>query len=203
MAGDASLLKDFSSISEGLGQRWMARSHVNEVGFNEGRLSESWPKYADTSEPSPPPALQGQGPIREGVGEGSCRSLGARQGGNWQGAPHPHSPLSQSRVGSDSRGADGNPWPPGLAPAICQGRCGRSRVFLQRGPRGAALPAGRVTCPCREDSGKADHIGNYRSRRWRDLKASLTSSSCQGRRRVPERRGMTSRGEEFCSDSSL
>lgn len=186
----------------------MARSCVKEVEFNEGQLLESWPVYAGTSEPSPPPALQGQGPYRKerekaaagaGLSEGS-RSLGARQGGNWQGTPHPHSPLSRSGAGSDSRGADRYPWPPGLAPARCHSRCGRSRVFLQRGPRGAA---GRVTCPCREDSGKADHIGNYRSRRWRDLKASLTSSSCQGRRRAPERRGVTSCREEFDSDSAL
>lgn len=62
--------------------------------------------------PSLPPALQGQGPIREGVGEDGCRSLGARQGGNWQGAPHPHSPLSLSRgVGSDSRGQTETPGP--------------------------------------------------------------------------------------------
>lgn len=45
-------------------------------------------------------------------------------------------------------------------------------MFLRKEPWGAALPAGRVTCPCREDSGKADHIGNYRSRRWRDLSLS-------------------------------
>lgn len=33
--GDASHLKDCSGISEGPGRRWMARSCVNELEFNE------------------------------------------------------------------------------------------------------------------------------------------------------------------------
>lgn len=77
-------------------------------------------------------------------------------------------PAWSAQMRSWGRGVD-----PGVSPAGCM-----VNIVLTR----------PVTCPCLKDSGKADHIDNYRSWRWQDLTASLTSSSCQGRRRSPGRR---------------
>lgn len=79
-----------------------------------------------------------------------------------------------------------SPQRTGSARARHRGQCGQSGCFSRSGP-GAALPARHVTRPGHEDSGTTDRIRNSRSRRWQDLIASLTSSSCQGRRRSPGR----------------
>lgn len=189
-------------LSEGPRQRGMACSAVDETEPDEGLWTEGWARYGSESwpswspEPLPPLALwQGRGLIPAGVGADSCESWGfrrgsrsppppgvPRQGGSQQMSPH-------SGAESDSRGQMETPSPHSPHRQDAAQAPGGGAGASPARAAGAALPAlGRVTCPHREDAGKADHIGNYRSRRWRDLRAALTSSSCQGRRRSPGRR---------------
>ena len=88
----------------------MARSCVNEVEFNGGQLTRVLGRagkavLADVHTCSS--AGTGEGPIQEGVGEGSCRSWVFRSGSRNPGAQAGREPAGNS--------------PPSLSPAPQQG----------------------------------------------------------------------------------
>ena len=104
-------------------------------------------------------------------------------------ADHRPPPPSLPR-GRVERGSAGQMEAPPVHRVCTHDSGGGAGCFSRKGPGEAAWPARHITCPHREDTGKADHISNYRGRRWQDLLAALTSQLPVRAERVPRGRAV-------------